>query len=196
MHVCWNLYRFDYVRFTALRPHLRAATTPEALAALNDSEAFIALSEEYAAGVLSLAEARNGALQLLCCEGEPLAFDHTLPTFLASLARRKRAEEAGELLANMLTSAPNLEPGWQCIGGLIGFLTPQETASVFEALSIASRQRGRKRKGRSGGLLGRVIAFVSNLIAAGPQEEDTLRLLVQFLRDAADNEQGIALVVN
>jgi hypothetical protein len=200
MSICWYIYRFDYGRYLELRPLLRCATTPEALMALVEGPETEAIAQAAVERAIPLPEARHGFVQSLCCLGDPLLFDRGFPRLVASLGRRRAAEDAAELLREVLAGGKNLESWMLPAPGLVGFLTPDETAALHRDYSVLKLARlgmgraGRKRRKRRGGLFGTIGAFLRLLLDRGPQPDDVLRLLGDLIEEAAGQEEGIAVV--
>src|SRR5579871_5139557 len=198
MDVRWYCYRFDYAEYVRIRPALRAATTPAALEALAQGPEVDAIVETFMAAEISLSEARAAMVQALCCRGEPLPFDPGLPRIIAMLERADGMEEGASLLTGMLSGGRNMEPWLQPSSGLAGFLTPQETSALYVAF-VSWRGRTYRRGRQPGnrrvkGLMRGVFGFVRHLLNAGPQPDETLRLMGQLLDDAARHDCGIAAV--
>src|ERR1041385_7903025 len=102
MTACWYFHRFDYTRYLALRPKLRAAVAPAAFESLADSLEIETIVEALENRELSLLEAKQACVQELCCRGEPIPFQKGFPSFIASLSRSREVEEGTELLSQML----------------------------------------------------------------------------------------------
>jgi hypothetical protein len=197
MEVRWRFYRFDYRRYLELRPALRAATTPEAFAALADSPETQAIVDALLEDAISLAEARQAFVQAACCPGDPLPLDSGFPRFVGALARRRGAEEAAELLTEMAAGGKNLEAWLLPAAGLIGFLTPEETARLYRSYAVLSRRglgMGQAGRARRGGLLGGVTGFLRSLFDRGPQMQEMLPLLGSLIEEAVENGEGLAAV--
>jgi hypothetical protein len=219
MDVAWYCYRFDYDRFLRLRPMLRAAATPAALAALtqgfetdfrlqargdangdamNVDTMVEAIVDSLDEGDATLSEARAALVCHLCCRGEPLPFDNGLPRAIAGLQRASGMEEAGELLSAMLTGGRNMEPWMIPSAGLAGFLTPQEASALYVSLVAWRAQAYSRRHTRAGRPVGGLFAagarLMRHLLNLGPLPEETLRLVGQLLHEAASQQEGIAAV--
>ena len=204
MQVAWNFYRFDYARFLAMRPLLRAATTPEAFAAFGRGAEIEAIADAVAEQSLTLEEARNALVLCLCCEGDALPADASFPRFVAALARRKGAEDAAETLGALISGGKPVEAWMAADDGIVGLLTPAETLQLYAVyLPLLSRkgrslsQVGRKpgRRTRRGGLVGACISFTRHLLNLGPLPDDMLALLGSLLKEAQANKQGITVTI-
>src|SRR5437879_4486361 len=129
MSACWYFYRFDYARYLALRPTLRAAVSPASFECLADDRETETIVEAVENREMSLLEAKQAIVQELCCRGEPIPFQKGFPCFVAALGRNYEVEEGTELLAQILAGGKNLEAWLLPAGGLNGFLTPEETVT-------------------------------------------------------------------
>ncbi|MCS6775099.1 MAG: hypothetical protein RMJ43_16090 [Chloroherpetonaceae bacterium] len=147
MSVRWWFYRFDHARYVLLRPALRSATSPAALAAIADSPEVCALAEALQEQRLSLLQARRAFVRMTCCVGDPVPVDAHFARVVSAMGRRRGAEDAAELLAELLAGQKNREP-WLGTGpGLQGFLTAEETvrlARSYPGMPRALRSRGRR----------------------------------------------------
>lgn len=198
MAVCWQLYRFDYSVFVQLRPALRTAATPAAFAALADSEETEAIVEAMLEDEIDVAEARQAFLLATCCGGEAISFHNSFPRLITSLRRERKAEAGLELLSEALAGGKNMESWLQPPIALIGFLTPRETLTLYEAYNLltgSARQPGQgRRRIRRGGLLKAILAFFSRLFDREPPPEEVFRLLGDMLEEAIQRDEGIAVV--
>ncbi|HZO91374.1 MAG TPA: hypothetical protein VFB38_23830 [Chthonomonadaceae bacterium] len=200
MAVCWYFYRFDYARYLALRPALRSATQPAAFAAIAEGAETEAIVTSLEEGTLTLSEARNAFVQAVCCLGDPLILERGLPRFVAALRRRRGAEDAAELLGELLTGGKNMETWLLPASGLIGFLTPEETQMLRNYYATVPRRgslrwgTARRRGVRRGGLVGACVGFVARLFDRGPQLEEMLPLLGDLIEEAANASEGLAVV--
>lgn len=198
---CWYFYRFDYARYTEMRPTLRAATSPTTFATLAVGAETQAIVDALMEGEMSLLSARQAFVQAVCCLGEPLLFDRGLPRFVAVLARRRGAEDAAELLGEMLAGGKNLEPWLMPPAGLLGFLKPEETLELQRSYATLSR-KGRlgvakgaqPRRRRRGGLIGRLLGFGRRLFNSDPEADEMLLPLAELIAEAVTNGEGIAVV--
>lgn len=209
MQPCWNFYVFDYARYLALRPLLRAANTPDAFAALLDrpeaegidNAGGDALVQAVADASLSLEQARNAFVHAVCCVGEPLPIEATFPRFVAALARRGGAEDAAETLGALVSGGRPFEDWMRDPQGLIGWLTPEETGILARDCKPLLEKRGRSmasvgkggRRIRRGGLVGGCVRFVRHLFNSGPLPDDVLRLLGRLLQEAHSEDYGLAV---
>lgn len=204
MQANWQFYRFDYAKYQLLRPLLRAATMPEAFAALAEGPQGDAIAEAVAEGTLTLECARNVLVSTLCCLDDPLPVDASFPRFLAALGRRRGAEDAAEMLGALISGGRPVEVWLRDPQGLIGWLTPEETEALYISYtsllgangrnrrSIGSIGRGRARV-RRGGLIGVLVCFVRNLFDAGLPPDDLMLLLGRQLQEAKAHNQGLAV---
>lgn len=199
---CYSFYRFDHARFVALRPALRSATTPAAFAALAETPETEALVTALLEDAITVQEARSAFVQEVCCLGDPLSLGKGLPRFVAALARRRGAEDAAELLGELLAGKRNREPWFSLTSGLIGFLTPEETQALhrsYSAFALQGRLRmpsaGKRRRARRGGLVGACVGFFSHLLDRDPKLDDMQQLLGDLIEEAACNGEGIAAIV-
>ncbi len=205
MQTCWNLYRFDYVRYLEMRPHLRPACLPDEFLAFlpgPEGEALaVAVDEER----LALEAARNAVVQWLCCGADPLPIDMGFPRFLTLMARRRGGYEAGELLSELVSGGRGTESWLHDPGGITGFLTPEETQVLYVATCIllgkggksgrtSTRQRKNSPRTRPrNGLIGMFARFLRNIFLSTPRHEDLLFLLEAYLKSAVVNGQGLAV---
>jgi hypothetical protein len=197
MEVRWRFYRFDYARYLELRPALRSATTPVAFAALADGPETQAIVDALLENAISLTEARQTFVQVACCPGDPLPLDKGFPRLVGALARKRGAEDAAELLAEMAAGGKNLEAWLLPATDLIGFLTPEETARLHQSYAVLSRgglRMGQARRVRRGGLLGGMTGFLRNLFDRGLQTQEMLPLLGSLIEEAVENGEGIAVI--
>lgn len=204
MQVSWNFYRFDYARFLMLRPLLRAASMPEAFAAFGEGAEVEVIAEAVAEQSLTLEEARNALILVLCCEGDPLPVDASFPRFVAALSRRRGAEDAAEMLGGLVSGGKHVEAWMAAEDGITGLLTPDETMQLYAACQPLLSRRGRSlsqvggrqgRRTRRGGLVGACINFARHLFNLGPLPDDLLLLLGMLLKESQANEQGIAITI-
>ena len=202
MQARWNVYCFDYARYLELRPRLRSAATADAFAALAEGPEGDAIAQAVLEQTLTLEEARNALVTALCCVGDPLPLDATFPRFLAALARRNGAEDAAEALGALVSGGKPVEAWLTAPDGIIGCLTPDETATLYRSYVPLTSRRGRSmarvgrtggRRVRRGGLVGALVSFVRHLFNSGPQPDDVLRLLGQLLEDAHKQNYGLAV---
>jgi len=197
MRVQWRFTRFDYERYLEMRPILRAATTPEEFAPLITSPEEEAVVDALNDNEISPVEARQAFVELACCLGEPLPFEGGFLHLLTVLARRRGAEDAAELLTEMLAGGKNLEPWLLPAPGLVGLLTPNETAllqTAFAAMGRNAPLSGRGRRRRRGGLLARCGRFLRRLLDRGPGTDEMYRLLFDLVDEAARNGEGLAVI--
>src|SRR5205085_10873083 len=96
--------------FPRLRPLLRAATVPDAFLTLADGPEGEAIAAGVSEGTMTLEEARNAVVLMVCCPGDPLPVDTSFPRFLAALARRRGAEHAAETLSSLVGGGKAVEP--------------------------------------------------------------------------------------
>ena len=204
MQVSWNIYRFNYSQFIVLRPLLRAATEPEAFAAFGEGAEIEAIVDAVAEQSLTPEEARNALLVALCCEGDALPVDASFSRFVAALARRKGAEDAAEMLGDLVSGGKTVEAWMAAEDGIVGLLTPEETRQLYHTYRPLLLRRGRSmsqmgakkgRRARRGGLVGACVSFVRHLFNLGPLPDDLLLLLGALLKEAQANEQGIAVTI-
>ena len=205
MQANWHLYRFDYAKYQTLRPLLRAATMPDAFAALSEGPQGDAIAEAVAEGTLTLECARNVLVSTLCCLDDPLPVDASFPRFLAVLGRRRGAEDAAEMLGALVSGERPVEDWLRDPQGLIGWLTPEETQALYSSYTSLLGANGRNRRSlgsigripkrpvRRGGLLGALMCFVRNLFDAGPPPDDLVFLLGRQLQEAKVQNQGLAV---
>lgn len=201
MQVHWYLYRFDSARYFDMRPRIRAASTPQAILALDEGPEVEAIADALADGEMTLAEAHATLIQQHCCVGEPLPFTLELPRLTSRLERTPGMEEAAALLGAML-SGKHLESWLSPTAGLSGFLTSEEVEAVhtaFRRISPRALKRRPGRRRRQGGLFRNTAAwcvdFVRHLCGRPPRAEEILQLLVALLEEAARDGKGIAAVV-
>lgn len=198
MSVCWQFYRFDHVRYLELRPSLRSATTPAAFAAIADTPETCALADALLDDEITLAEARRAFVETVCCLGDPLLLDAHFARFVSDLGRVRGAEEAAELLGELLAGNKHLEPWLRPAHGFSGFLTPDETTRLAHAYVVVAK-RGRvgsrgKRRRRRGGLLGACVDFARRLLDRRPLDDEILRLLGELITEAQQNGEGVAVL--
>lgn len=181
-----------------LRPALRSATTPAAFAAIADTPETGALAEALIDNEITFAEARRAFVETACCVGDPLLLDSHFARFVSELGRHRGAEEASELLAELLAGSKNLEPWLRDSSGFGGILTPEETLSLARSYSVVTKRgrigkRGKKRR-RRGGLVGAVTDFIRRLFDRRPLDEEIVRLLGELIAEAQDNGEGVAVL--
>lgn len=201
MSVSWQFYRFDYSRYLALRPVLRAAELPEEFMALpeelfagSENAVTDAIIQALNFGEIDHEQARNALVQTLCCPGQPLQLDPGLIRAVAALAHARGTEDLGELLQDLLSGRLNLELWLSQDGPLLGFLTPEQTVHLHMTYSTVFRAGGKSRKKRRrGGLLGKVSAFVRQLLALEMNPEESLILLGELIASAAERNEGVAV---
>lgn len=190
MEASWHFYRFDYERYLALRPALRSATTPAAFAALAQEAAAQAVVEALSDNAVTLPEARQLFVQAVCCLGDPLILDRGFPRFVGTLARYPGAEDAAQLLGEILAGKKNMEPWLLPATGLIGFLKPEETVMLHDSY----RAFARRVRFRRGGLLGAATNFFRRLLDRAPREDEILRPLGERIKEAAERNEGLAVI--
>lgn len=199
MEVCWLFYRFDYDRYLAMRPALRSATTPPAFAVLAIGPETEAIVDALVDGKATLLEAREAFVRSLCCLGDPLPFDKGFPRILAALGRYPGAVEAAELLGEMVAGGKNMEPWFYPAPGLVGLLTPEETAALHHSFARVAGQghliagKRKRRRKRRGGLIGACAGFLRLLLDLDPEPDEMVDLLGELIDDAARRGQGIAV---
>lgn len=197
MSVSWQFYRFDYSRYLELRPLLRAAELPEEFLPLSENAVTEALIEALNYGEIDAVSARNAFVQTLCCLGQPLPLDPGLLKIVSQLAHTRGTEDLGEQLEALLGGGLNLEPWLTPASVLLGFLTPEQTQLLHVTYNPVFRTggKGRKRR-RRGGLVGKVGAFLRQLLALELKPEESLALLGGLIADASEQNEGIAVVTN
>jgi hypothetical protein len=193
----WRLYRFDYTRYLELRPSLRSATTPAAFAAIADSPETCAIADALFEDEITLTDARRAFIETACCVGEPLVLDRNFARFVSAIGHRRGAEDAAELLSELLAGSKNLEPWMLPAVGLIGFLTPQETTLLSRSYAVVARRgrlgrRGKRR--RRGGLLGVCVGFLRRLFDRDLPDDEMLLLLGDQIAEAEERGEGLAVV--
>ena len=205
----WNFYVFDYALFLRVRPLLRAAVTPDAFRALADLPELApenlphleAIAQGLSEGALSLEQARNAFGLAVCCVGDALPVEATFPRFVAALARRGGAEDAAHALGDLVSGGRPVEAWMRDPGGLVGWLTPQETAILYRDCKPLLDKRGRSmarvgrggKRVRRGGLLGGMVRFARHLFNSGPLPDDVLPLLGRMLAEAQSESYGLAV---
>ena len=199
MSVAWNLYRFDYSRYVQIRPYLRSAKEPAEFAALSEGPETDAIVEALIEGELDVIGARHEFLIASCCVGEPLPCTKRMPAILRKLRQDVRTEEGIEMLADAFVAGRNLETWLLPYSELLGFLTPPETQAVFNSYRLAETRYNPERQNsnkspRRGGLLPSVAAFARLLFDRGLATDELYRLLGEFLEEAAEHRQGLAVV--
>jgi hypothetical protein len=201
MTACWYFHRFDYERYLALRPTLRAAVVPAAFEPLADTLETRTIVEALENSEISLLAAKQAFVQELCCRGEAIPFHKGFPSFVAALGRSQEIEEGTELLSRMLAGGKNLEAWLQPAAGLNGFLTPEETVTLQKSCALLLRGgrlhvpgRKRRKRIRRGGLLGLLRGFLRRLFDREPPPEEILALLGELVEEAVRRGEGIAVV--
>jgi len=195
----WNLYRFDFARFLLLRPELRIANQASEFALLGDSPDIEAIVVALVDGEIDAVAARHSVLIALCCVGEPVSCPLRFTRTLQMMRRNVRAEIGIEMLSDAIAGQRNIEPWLRPDGKLVGYLTPDETVKVLEALNISELVRGfnpgrRSPRVRRGGLVGGVRTFFRRLFDRGPANDEVSRLLGEMLEEAVSNREGIAVI--
>jgi len=201
MSASWKLYRFDYSRYLELRPELRIAHEPDAFMALNENPLTETIIDALNAEEIEPESARNAFVQTLCCLGEPLPLDPGLLRIVARLAHTRGTEDLGEQLEALLGGGVNIEP-WMIPAAtlpiaLLGFLTPEQTQAMHRDYGDVFRTGGKSRKRRRrGGLVGKVGAFLRQLLVLELRPEESLGLLGELIADAAERKHGIAVTTS
>jgi hypothetical protein len=196
MEDSWTFYRFDYARYTALRPMLRAATVPEALEGLADYPELRSIVDAVEDGELSLGDARGAILREICCMGEPLELGHGVLHEVAALNDDPRTERAGEILGRLFSGRGSREPWLADTTLILGILTPDETRALRDSLMSVKRPGSRRGRRRRGGLVGQARGFFASLIDRGPDESEMLLLLRELVEEAASTGCGLSLVAD
>lgn len=197
MEVAWYVYRFDYARFLEVRPALRIAVTPDDFAALVRSAEDEAVLDAVVEGDLSVYQARQAFLHADCCLGEPLNIDRSFAREVMTMTRRRGAEDAGEMLSELLGGGKNMERWLGEPELLLGFLTPDQTSTLLSALGRIVRRSGQSaRSGRSAVLrpIAAAGAFLRLLLDRQMRSEDTLQLLAAAADAALERGTGIAVI--
>ena len=192
----WHFYRFDFARYLQLRPALRSASTPEAFAAIADAPETQSLAALLESEEISREEARHAWLRAVCCLGDALLLDTGFPRFVAALGRRRGAEDAAQILCDLAAGGKNIEAWLLPSYGLVGLLTPDETAALAahcRPLRGKMGMRVGKRRRRRGGLLGALSAFFRSLFDRSPRTEEMMPLLLELIDNAAERGEGIAV---
>ena len=201
MSASWKFYRFDYDRYLALRPELRAAEEPDEFSAWSENEltkAIVQALEGADDPAIEPETARNAFVQILCCLGEPLPLDPGLLRIVARLAHTRGTEDLGEQLEALLGGGVNLEAWMVPITtlpiALLGFLTPEQTRTLHATYGDVFRTgvKGRKKR-RRGGLVGKAGAFLRQLLVLELKPEESLGLLGELVATAAERNEGIAV---
>ena len=195
----WKCYRFDYSRYLELRPGLRAAHETEAFAALSENDITEAVVDAVRFGEIGPEHARNVFVQTMCCLGDPLPLDPGLLRIVARLAHTRGTEDLGEQLEALLGGGMNLElwsvPRSGVQVPLLGFLTPEQTQALCRDYQEVFRTGGKSRKRRRrGGLVGKVGAFVRQLLVLELKPEESLALLGEMMAAAVERNEGIAVI--
>jgi hypothetical protein len=198
MSASWKFYRFDYSRYLEIRPELRSAQDPDAFLALSDNPLTEATVAALHAEEIEPRSARNVVVQTLCCLGEPLPLDPGLLRIVAQLAHTRGTEDLGEQLESLLGGGVNLEawlvPVSALPNTLLGFLTPEQTEALHRDYGNVFRTGGKSRKRRrKGGLVGKVGAFLRQLLVLELRPEESLALLGELIAEAVDRAEGIAV---
>ena len=194
----WQFYRFDYNHYLDLRPALRAAEQPNDFRSISENPLTDAVVEALHAEELDAGSARNAFVQAVCCSGDPLLLDPGLLRIVARLSHARGTEDLGEQLESLLGGSVNLEP-WLLPGTalpvtLLGFLTPQQTRTLYETYGSVFRTGGKGRtRRRRGGLIGKVGAFWRQLLTLELKPEESLSLLGELIADASERNEGIAV---
>jgi hypothetical protein len=197
MSSSWKFYRFDYSRYVALRPELRAAAQPDDFRAWSENPRTDMIVDALNSEEIDTGAACNAFVEILCCVGEPLQLDPGLLRIVARLAHARGTEDLGEQLEALLGGNVNLEP-WLIPTlvpmSLLGFLTPQQTRTLHETYGDVFRTGGKGRsKRRRGGLVGKVGEFWRQLLALELKPEESLSLLGELIADASERKEGVAV---
>ncbi len=191
----WNVYRFDYARYMALRPLLSVAESVDAFADVEADARMEVILDALAGGELTPLEARHATLEALCCLGTPLPLDRSFARLISAAGRREAAEPAAEAIGKLLAGGKNLEPWLLPSSGFAGLLTPEETLALHRDFAAVLKRGGAGgRRTRSGGLLGGLRSFFRYLLDRNPRPEDVLRLFGELVALAAKRGEGVALV--
>ncbi len=199
MDVAWNLYRFDYARYVQIRPLLRTAVEAPAFAAVSDCPETDAIVEALIDGEVVPTEARQAFVISLCCVGDALPCPRSFPLILKQIRRDIRSEAGAEMLTDAIAGGRNLDTWLRPSAKFAGFLTPDETSTVWGLYKLAElrvrapyeRSRGRTRRG---GLINNAASFVRRLFDLGLGADEVYRLLGELLEDAVYHSQGVAVV--
>ena len=189
----WLITRFDYRRYVSIRPLVRPARDAAAFhkAAFDSSTEAIARSVEE--GALSPADARAAFVQSACCVGQPLTFDGGLPRLVIELGRMDGGDQASEILESVVAGAHNLENWLGAGSGLLGFLKPDEVRLLNDAFALCpSVSNAAFRTG--GGVLSHLLGFTRRMVDKRPEWHEMLVPLSEFITDAVQREDGIAVL--
>jgi hypothetical protein len=194
MEVSWTFYRFDYARFTRLRPLLRAAGAPEDLEAVAYSPELRSILDALDDGDISFCDARGAIVREACCVGEALELGHGALHEVAALRENPRTERAGEILTALLTGHASNEPWLAETTLVLGIIAPDETRALCDSLMSVRWPGARHGRRRHGGLVGSVRGFFAGLLGRGPEQDESLLLLRDLVQEAASTNCGISLV--
>jgi len=198
MSASWKFYRFDYDAYLALRPALRAARDPDDFRTLNKNRLTEAIVEALDADEIEPEAARNAFVQALCFLGDPLPLDPGLLRIVARLSHARGTEDLGEQLEALLGGGVNVEAWLVPVNtlpiALQSFLTPEQTRALHTNYGDVFRTgvKGRKKR-RRGGLVGKVGAFLRQLLVLELKPDESLALLGELIAAAAARNEGVAV---
>lgn len=200
MAVMWNLYRFDYVRYVALRRYLRTAADAAEFAGLAEGPETEAIVEALVEGEIDVLGARQAFVVAQCCIGEPLPCPQRFPRIVKRLRRDVRAELGAEILIEAVLGSRDVESWLGRSGKLTGFLNPDETAAVLDAYRFVGKRLRAEKAGNTAGMLIRhlfhnAVTFVRRLFDRGLAADEVYRLLGELLEAAVAEGHGIAVVL-
>jgi hypothetical protein len=130
----WTLILFDWPRYQLLLPHLRVASRTGDFTApgLADAEEFLQDFDERR----EPAAACSAILIELCALGETLVFDAGFAELMHDIRRRTNGQEPAELLAELVSASPNLEPALTTAEGIAGILAPGQVRDLADYFAL------------------------------------------------------------
>jgi hypothetical protein len=130
----WILFLFDWPRYQLLLPHLRIASRTGIFTApgLADAEEFLQDFDERR----EPAAACSAILIELCTLGDPLELDGGFAELMHDLRRRPNGQEPSELLAELVSAVPNLEPSLTTAEGIAGILAPGQVRDLADYFAL------------------------------------------------------------
>lgn len=179
----WTFFAFDWVRFRALEPTLRAAHETADFAGVQDAgaeETLETLEEDAEPEVVC-----NALLTTLCGAEEAVVFEAGLPEMIRWLRRQPDGDEAAEMLGDLVSAVPNIADWFRVEVGLVGLLTQAQTQALSAAFA-AFRRRYRPPEPPRG-----LAAWTRRFASTDPARE-MLDDLMNLVDEAAACSRGIA----
>lgn len=184
MFARWSFFLFDWRRFEELAPILVAASDAGALDRLEFEERLAILAEfDDDAETPAIC---NAIVMDICGEGEPVTLDGAVAELIHSLRRSPNGEPAADILGDLVTSHPHVEPWLHADSGLIGILAPDGVLELSAAFASFRRTYSPPPGPRG-------LAAIARRLTASEAPIDHLADLLQLADLAAARGMGIAV---